>query len=274
MIDNVYITASIVIYNHSKEELSNLIETLILSCIDKIFIIDNSIFKGDYNFDKYEKIDYCFLNTNPGFGTSHNIAINKAKLSNSKFHFVINPDIELNFFIIEEMCRYIILNKDVGMMMPKILNNDGSIQYLPKLLPTPFLIFVRSIKILKKIFSSQLFNYELRQVNENKIINVPILSGCFTLLRIDAIIKCGSYDEIFFMYFEDWDLSRRIHKEYKTVYWPSVSVFHGYAGGAKKNIKLFKIFISSYIKYFNKWGWLFDFDRNLINKNTINEVEK
>ncbi len=274
MIDNVYITASIVIYNNSEEDLNNLINNLITSCIDKIYIIDNSIEKYNYQFKNYSKIEYVFLNHNPGFGTSHNIALRNAILSDSKYHFIINPDIYLESYVIEEMCRFMIENNEVGMMMPKILNFDGTIQYLPKLLPTPSLIFIRSIGFLKKMFENKLINYELRHLDESQSLNVPVISGCFSVLKIESIIKIGGYDERFFMYFEDWDLSRRIHNEYKTIYWPKVSVFHGYEGGAKKNLKLFKIFIASFIKYFNKWGWIIDYNRTKINNKIFNKVVK
>ena len=68
------------------------------------------------------------------------------------------------------------------------------------------------------------------------------------------------------MYYEDFDLSRRIHTKYKTLYYPNVSVIHGYARGASKNFKLFKFFISSAIKYFNKYGWIIDSNRKKVNK--------
>ena len=70
--------------------------------------------------------------------------------------------------------------------------------------------------------------------------------------NLKAIQEIGMYDDNYFMYFEDWDLSRRMHKKYKTIYYPLVSVYHGYESGANKSFKLFKIFIHSAITYFNK----------------------
>ena len=81
----------------------------------------------------------------------------------------------------------------------------------------------------------------------------------------------GIFDDKFFMYFEDWDLSRRMHLHYKTLYYPIVSVYHGYDSGANKNLKLFKIFIKSAIHYFNKWGWFFDSQRNKVNKAVLDQ---
>jgi GT2 family glycosyltransferase len=81
------------------------------------------------------------------------------------------------------------------------------------------------------------------------------------------------YDDNYFMYFEDWDLSRRMHKKYKTIYYPLVSVYHGYESGANKSFKLFKIFIQSAITYFNKWGWFFDKDRKQMNKKALSQFK-
>jgi hypothetical protein len=165
------------------------------------------------------------------------------------------------------------LDPQIGMMMPQILNLDGSVQNLPKLFPSPFSILLRKLKRPKMYYQQFIDKYELRFVDEDKIYNAPILSGCFTLLNLKAIQKIGMYDDKFFMYFEDWDLSRRMHVKYKTIYFPKVSIYHGYESGANKSSKLFKIFIKSAITYFNKWGWFFDNERRVINKNALSQFK-
>jgi GT2 family glycosyltransferase len=81
------------------------------------------------------------------------------------------------------------------------------------------------------------------------------------------------YDDTFFMYFEDWDLSRRIHQYYKTIYFPLVSVYHAYDSGANRSSRLFKIFINSGVTYFNKWGWFFDGERKKTNKHALSQFK-
>ena len=103
--------------------------------------------------------------------------------------------------------------------------------------------------------------------------NVPIISGCFSLFRLEALEKVGLYDEKFFMYFVDFDLSRRIHAMFKTIYYPEVSVMHAHERGAAKNFKLFRIFALSAITYFNKYGWFFDKERKRINNEVLNQVK-
>ena len=104
--------------------------------------------------------------------------------------------------------------------------------------------------------------------------NIPILSGCFMFLRTEALEKVGLFDEQFFMYMEDFDLNRRIHRAYKTVFFPEAVVVHEYQKASYKNIKLLKAHIKSAIYYFNKYGWFFDKERKIINARTLQEIEK
>ncbi len=270
---NKTVTGSIVLYSNNLSEIERLIE-FTSKKIDHLSLVDNSmnyILKDLTSIS--DNIEYIHNPSNPGFGAAHNIAIKKAIEVGLKYHFIINPDIEIKEDVFTPMINYMEANPDVGMMMPKILNEDGTIQNLPKLLPHPFWIFRRKLKRIDPFGSEFINKYELRMVPKDKLFNVPILSGCFTLLRLDAIKEVGMYDENFFMYFEDFDLSRRMHKKYKTVYFPEVSVIHGYEGGANKSWKLFKIFIQSMITYFNKWGWFFDKGRKQFNKETLEQFK-
>lgn len=270
---NKTVTGSIVLYNSNMSEITRLIE-FTSKKIDHLFLVDNSmtnILKDLTSIS--DNIEYIHLSANPGFGAAHNIALKKAMSYGAKYHFIINPDIEIKEEVFTPMIDYMDKNFDVGMMMPKVLNKDGSVQNLPKLLPHPFWIFRRKLKKIDPYSATFTNRYELRDVPKDKLYNVPILSGCFTLLRLEAIKEIGTYDENFFMYFEDFDLSRRMHQKYKTVYFPEVSVVHGYEGGANKSWKLFEVFIKSMITYFNKWGWFFDKERKRFNRETLEQFK-
>lgn len=264
------VTASIVLYKTERKILINAINSFLNSEVSsKLYLIDNSPTNKLRDIFLDQRVLYIHNPSNLGFGAAHNIAIKEAIIQGAKYHFIINPDVYFNKDVISPMVEYMNSNKNVGMMMPQILNDDGSIQNLPKLLPSPYSVLMRKIKKPRAIYESFISKYELRFVQENVIYDTPILSGCFTLLNIKAIKEIGMYDDIFFMYFEDWDLSRRMHKKYKAIYYPLVSIYHGYESGANKNSRLFKIFVSSAIKYFNKWGWFFDKDRKKINKEAL-----
>lgn len=267
------ITASIVLYKQDNLLVEKVVNSFFKNCLNCcLYLIDNSPTNDLESLFYDQRIEYIHNPSNPGFGASHNIAINLATKSGSKYHFIINPDIYFEMEVVTPMVNYMERNVDVGMMMPEVLNPDGSVQYLPKLLPNPFWIFWRKIKKPSDQFKRFIEKYELRNFPKDKIYNAPILSGCFTLLNLNAIAEVGAYDDKYFMYFEDFDLSRRMHKLYKTVYFPLVSVYHGYEGGANKRFKLFKIFLASAIIYFNKWGWFFDKERRSINENAYKQL--
>jgi len=268
------VTISIVLYKTNAKELEKAIKSIFGTSQEiKLFLIDNSP-KDDLRiFEKDSKIIYMHNPKNPGFGSAHNIAIQKAMELGSKYHFVVNPDIYADDDVISSMVEYMENDASIGMMMPQILNLDGTVQNLPKLLPSPLSIVWRKLKKPTKVYQKFINKYELRQVRKNLIYNTPVLSGCFTLLNLEAIKKVGMYDDAFFMYFEDWDLSRRIHQHYKTVYFPIVSVYHGYDSGANKSRELFRIFVNSAITYFNKWGWFFDSERGKINKEALSQFK-
>ena len=265
-----FLTASIVLYNSNIFEVEKIILKL-ASC--RVFLVDNSLTDHLNVLANKPNIEYIHNPSNPGFGAAHNIAIKKAVEEGSKYHFIVNPDIYFEGEVVSTMVTYMENNNSIGMMMPQILNLDGSVQFLPKLLPSPWSILLRKFKRPNSLYQKFINQYELRFVAQDKIYNAPILSGCFTLLNLKAIQEIGRYDDNYFMYFEDWDLSRRMHKKYKTIYFPLVSVYHGYESGANKSFKLFKIFIHSAFTYFNKWGWFFDKERIQMNIKALSQFK-
>ncbi len=264
--------ASVVLYKNRESEVKRLIISFLKTRPDVVVIlIDNSPEDTFREFEEYANVIYIHNPSNPGFGAAHNIAIKYSTKMGADYHFVVNPDIYFDQDILTPMINYISSDSAIGMVMPEILNEDGTIQHLPKLLPSPFSIVMRKFKFPMFFYKRFINKYELRYVKKNRIYNTPVLSGCFTLFNLKAIKEIGMFDDIFFMYFEDWDLSRRIHKKYKTLYFPEVSVFHGYKSEANKNPILFKVFLTSAVRYFNKWGWFFDDERGKMNDSTVRQ---
>lgn len=257
-------TASIVLYNSNQSDIENIIKNFDSNIF--IFLIDNSPVDILKVVATSNNVKYIHNPSNPGFGAAHNLAIIKSIEIGSILHFIVNPDVVFDRNVVLTLIRKMEQDSKIGMIMPKILNLDGTTQFLPKLLPSPFSIVLRKIKKPKSLYNRIIDTYELRSVPECKVYNSPIISGCFTCVNLKAMLDVGLYDDKYFMYFEDWDLSRRIHKNYKTLYYPKVSIYHGYKSGANKNLKLFFEFLKSAFYYFNKWGWFIDKDRRVINQ--------
>lgn len=269
------ITGAIVLYNNDKKVLQEAINSFLnYTDVGKLYLIDNS--PTDYLkiIGENEKIDYIHNPSNPGFGAAHNIAIKKAEKWGATYHVVLNPDVYFDNNVISELVNYMNDNVGIGNIMPKVLYPDKSIQYLCKLLPTPYDWIGRRFNPFKKMVEKRNELFELRFTNYDKIMEVPYLSGCFMFLRLSAIKKIGMFDEGIFMYGEETDLCRRLIDEgYKTVFYPKVTIYHHFEKGSHKSWRLTKIGIQSAIYYFNKWGWFFDKRRRRINKQTLDKLK-
>ena len=269
------ISVSLVLYKTLRKDIDRILSIINeIKLIDKFYLIDNSPEKlVSYEmFKKYDFVEYIFNNKNIGYGAGHNIAIKKSLLKKNKYHLVINPDIYFESKIVLGLMDFMNKNSQIGLVMPKILNENGSIQKVAKLLPRPIDLFQRAFlpyffqKKNQRIFTLSKFKYD-------SVIQVPYLSGCFMFLRVEAIKKAGAFDERFFMYPEDIDLTRRIYMIYKTVINPFFSVIHRHEKASYKSLKMKIIHIYNVIKYFNKWGWFYDKQRTKINKRILQQFK-
>jgi GT2 family glycosyltransferase len=264
------IICSIVLYNNKADMIRPLLNHL-LNCtlITKLYLIDNSPTNALQALATPTKVEYIFNNANLGYGAGHNIALKQA-LTKSRYHLVLNPDIAFENGTIETLCQYMEDNPSVGLVMPKVTYPNGSLQYTCKLLPTPFdLIFRRFLPA--SFTKKRMYRFEMRQTGYDKIMEVPYLSGCFMFLRVDALKKAGLFDERFFMYPEDIDLTRRIYVHYKTMYYPYAQITHVHERASYKSMRLLLVHIFNMVKYFNKWGWFIDKERVRINKKIVTQ---
>ena len=263
------LNVSIVLYKHLVSEITPLVECLRKSnVVSQVFLIDNSpIENPDF---KTLNVTYQFTGKNSGYGAAHNVAIRQTLEQDLPYHLVINPDISFQPEILSKIEDFMNNNPEIGLLMPKILYPTGEIQYLCKLIPTPFDLIVRRF-LPKNWTQKQTGKFELHASGYNRIINVPYLSGCFMFLRTEAIREVGMFDERFFMYPEDIDLSRRIHRRFRTVFYPEVSIVHDHAHSSYMNTRMMFIHVFNMIRYFNKWGWIIDKERRKVNKEIKNQ---
>lgn len=267
------ITASIVTFHTSHKDLSKVIDCVMDSSIDKLYVVDNSTNDELRDFvNDNPRIRYIH-SLNVGYGSGHNVAIRKSIEDSADYHVVLNPDIYWEEDVIGELSRYMDENPDVGQVMPKVFYPDGRLQYLCKMCPSPIdLIFKRFLPGI--IAKKRLRKFQLRDTNYEKPMNVPYLSGCFMFFRVSAFEKVGLFDERFFMYPEDIDITRRMHACFRTMFYPYASIVHAHAAASKTNKKMLKIHISNMIKYFNKWGWIFDKQRDEFNRQLLKDISE
>jgi len=268
------LTISIVLYNTDETELANIINLLNESTLTKrIFLIDNSSNDNLKKNSAYQNTEYIFNGENIGYGAGHNIAIKQVHLK-SKYHLILNADVNFDPIILKSAFEFMELNNnEVVMLSPQILWPDGKLQYFSRMLPTPFDLFSRRFipEFLKPLFKKRMDDYILFNHDYTKSMNVPNLPGCFMFIKTDILNSIGGFDENFFMYVEDIDLTRRLYEKGKTLYYPKIVIEHGLAQGSYKISKLLIYHIKSAIYYFNKWGWFNDKTRDIVNESLKHE---
>lgn len=273
------ITASIVLFNTPRTQIDTVLKSVFDSeCIETLYIIDNSpndkwrILEKRAAENGVTKIRYIH-NENLGYGASHNLAMQEAIESGSVYHIVLNPDISFGTEVLPALTHFMEENKDASYVLPKVVYPDGEIQYLCKLLPTPGdLIFRRFLP--KSWGKKRNDRYCLKMSGYDKVINPPCLSGCFMFLRLSTLQEHNIFfDEGYFMYCEDFDLMRRLHRVSKTLYFPDVQIVHNHQKESYKNKKMLIAHIKSAVRYFGKYGWWFDRERQAMNKRVLGEIE-
>jgi hypothetical protein len=203
---------------------------------------------------------------NIGFGKSINVALEKAQ---GDYLFIVNADIVIDDRgAIEKLLEYIENNNDVGMVGPKLLNVNDTIQQSCFRFYTPLTVICRRTFLGKTFFGKKVLDYFLmRDVFENRNIMEPIsvdwLMGSAMMIRKSDLKEVGGFDETFFMYFEDVDWSRRFWENgLRVVYFPRSEMYHYHFQSSKKKSLFESVFsryarihIKSALKYFLKYGF-------------------
>ncbi|OQY09820.1 MAG: hypothetical protein B6I30_09255 [Desulfobacteraceae bacterium 4572_187] len=252
------LTISLISHN-SKKDLEFLLPSLFLALRDitaEILLIDNCSDDSTLEFIKrnYPGIFARKNKSRLGYGANHNQNLAIAK---GKYVVLMNSDVILTPEALFLLLQFMEHNSNIGIVTPKILNEDGTLQYLNKRYPTVSDLFLRRFLPVpfKHLFEKRLTYYEMRDVGYDSIIDVSFVSGAFMFCRTDLIKAVSGFDERFFLYFEDVDLCRRAQKTHRTVYYPDAVVTHQWDRAAHKELKWMIVFMKSAFQYFNKWGY-------------------
>lgn len=260
---NPVLSIAIVTFNSGhiiQEALTSIIQHLPANISASIILIDN------HSKDKTKKIlrDYATsynnisLINNPsniGFARAHNIAIYYA---DSRYHVICNPDIILENDVFTPLIRFMDKNTDIGIVCPRYQFRNGELQPLNRRYPSILDFILRRFlpQKLQSLFQERLDSYVMLDIGYDCSYDVPFVSGAFMFCRTEILKKIKGFDERYFLYLEDADLSRKVQQHgYRTVYYPHAVLTHGYERLAHKNWHASLVFIHSAIKYFNKWGY-------------------
>ncbi len=273
-------TASIVTYLTDPSELSACLGCLVADEIECIWVVDNTA-DGTLTDARdairkvclqFNNVEFIPMPENRGYGTAHNVAIRRSMAMNADYHLVINSDVTFARGTISAIETFMNGRPDVGQLQPRMVFPDGREQLSVRLLPTPLDVFGR--RFIPGFRNSQRnARYTLASMRRDRAANVPYHQGSFMFLRNDTLRHTGLFDERFFMYPEDIDLTRRIHAVANTLYWPGVTVVHAHRAASYRSMRMAWIHAVNMVRYFNKWGWFRDRERRVVNAATIRAVE-
>ena len=216
--------------------------------LSEIIIVDNGSTDGTIealkNHQKSKNIFFRFIpnKTNLGYPKGNNQAL---KIASGKYILFLNSDTIIEKLDFSRLLNYLESNQKIGALTVKVLLPNGKIdpashRGFPTLWSS-FCYFIGLENLLGKVpYFNRIFgNYHLRHLNLASIHEIDSPSGAFYLTRKDLLAKIGGFDETFFMYGEDLDLSFRIKKSgYKIIYYPDYHVVHlKHASGLEKKDK-------------------------------------
>ncbi len=270
---NYDVVGSIVLYKTGRQEVEHAIHQFLrVPLKTHLCVIDNSPKRT--RLPKYEpaRLTYFFANSNLGYGRAHNIAL-RAALGRSPYNLVMNTDVSYDPQVVVKLVQFLDSHPDAGLAGPKILYPDGSLQHVCRLLPTPLNLFLRRFAPRAPWTERADARYELRAWDHQSVANIPYFQASFVILRTGLCNRLGGFDERFFLYGEDIDLTRRIHEVAQTLYVPEVCVTHQYRRYSSSSLLGTWYGIQNNCRYFNKWGWFFDRDRGRINRRVLKSLQ-
>ena len=257
-------SASIVVFRSIPDVAVRLVEDLSEQC-DQVWVIDNTpqpvLANGDDKFASLRNVHYLPHGRNVGYGAGHNIALRMVSDRSHHIHLVVNPDVEIEAETVNTLVAYFD-DPQVGLVMPRIVYPDGATQQLARRVPRPRDVARR---IVKPYFNLPDGSYELADADWDYDQRVPVVSGCFMALRGSTLKQVGQFDDRFFMYFEDYDLSRRFAARSIVLSTHSPRVVHHHGRESRSSHKMARTHLKSAWQYFRKWGWFVDLERGRLN---------
>jgi len=260
------LAASIVLYETPLERIEPLLSQLQAGGVAEVYIIDNT--PGSPSADTARAaarlverfaaggspLELHYPGKNLGYGRGHNIAI-KRSTPKYKYHLICNPDITLGDDTLAVLHDFMESNPEVGLCMPKLVGPDGETHFCCRRSPVA-LDYLSQLLMPGSWGRRRKDSLEMRSCDYEQTMEVACLSGCFMFFRSEVLNPLGGFDERFFLYFEDLDLSARARKLAKNVYFPYTWVVHERQSGHRTSWRLKARFAASACRYFAKWGWV------------------
>ncbi|BDZ31339.1 glycosyltransferase [Lactiplantibacillus sp. WILCCON 0030] len=254
------LSISIVLYNNSAGQIDKVVKNLLNVTRSftgvEIFLINNS--RDNYylnwflkRYENSKQIHIVTADKNRGFGAGNNLVLNRL---NSEYHIVMNPDVMISDALeLKKMVHYMDENTEYGLLSPVVKFPDGKVQHLLKQKSNVLDMALRftgfpGFSSRKEKFVSLPDGYASTHPAEN----VP---GSFMLFRTKILKDIDGFDQNYFLYMEDCDITMKINQVSQTIFYSEAYVYHEWQRENKKSLRGIIRMLQSMVKYFNKWGW-------------------
>jgi len=201
----------------------------------EIIVVDNNSSDGsiDYLRPQFPRVRFLANPENLGFGKACNQGL---RLASGEYILFLNPDTVIPEDCFQKAIAFLASHPSAGALGIKML--DGSGRFLKeskRSFPSPLTSLFKLSGLSRLFPHSRLFSkYHLGHLDENKDHEIDVLAGAFMMVKKEVLDKTGGFDEIFFMYGEDVDLSYRIQKtactatsgNYKNYYFSGSTIIH------------------------------------------------
>ena len=250
------VSATIVAYNGYDEVAKAAASVLLYTKgVDlQLYVVDNASPDGTgarlAETDFGPRASVITLAKNLGFGAGHNKIMDRL---DSDYHAVINPDITLDTDVLTALCAWLDAHPEAVMATPRLLFPDGTEQYTAKRRPSFIALLSRQTPFFKKAEQ----HYLMRDADLTKPQKIDFCTGCFFVMRTEVFRKIGGFDESYFMYVEDADITRKAQSCGAVYYVPETYVYHAWHRDARRKWKNFWMQIRSMLHYWCKWGFKF-----------------
>lgn len=220
----------------------------------EIIVVDNDSSDGtpEYISSLFPNVRMITSCENLGFSKANNLAV---RSSEGKYLLFLNPDTIVSENVLTDCIRFMDNHPKAGMTGVCMLNRDGTFaRESRRAIPTPFVSFCKMSGLCALFPKSRIFGkYYMGYTDKREAARVEVVSGAFMFVRREAFDSVGGFDETFFMYGEDIDLSFRVLRAgYENWYIPSKILHYKGESTNKTSFGYAKTFYNAMQIFFDK----------------------
>ena len=227
-----------------------------------VYVVDNASCDESvaYLRELYPQVHFVENEENIGFARANNLAI---RMTDSEYVMLLNPDTFINEQLISDCINLLDSDATIGATGVRMLNQDGTFAFESRRgIPTPFTAFCKMVGLNSLFPRSRTFGrYYMRYLDEHEANPVEVVSGACMFIRRSVMKQSGLFDEDYFMYGEDIDLSfRMLQTGSKNYYVPSQMLHYKGESSDKNSYRYVHIFYQAmyifFCKHYSHYNWL------------------